>query len=69
LTKTSLNWPKIFAQARSRGSVLSNFTFLFTVVPNAARLACFRVINEVASDHLDTKATAGELQKFIAARK
>jgi raffinose/stachyose/melibiose transport system substrate-binding protein len=29
----------------------------------------FRVINEVASDHLDPQAAAGELQKFIAARK
>ncbi len=29
----------------------------------------FRVINEVASDHLDPGKAAGELQKFISARK
>ena len=29
----------------------------------------FRVINDVASDHLDPKAAAAELQKFIASRK
>jgi raffinose/stachyose/melibiose transport system substrate-binding protein len=29
----------------------------------------FRVINEVASDHLDPKAAGGQLQKFIADRK
>jgi raffinose/stachyose/melibiose transport system substrate-binding protein len=58
-----LEWAKIFGQ----------FTDVFVngdqAFPLDVTTEYFRVINEVASDHLDPKAAGGELQKFIAARK
>jgi raffinose/stachyose/melibiose transport system substrate-binding protein len=58
-----LEWTKIFGQ----------FTDVFVngdqAFPLDVTTEYFRVINEVASDHLDPKAAGGELQKFIAARK
>ena len=58
-----LAWAKIF----------SDFNDVFVngdqAFPLDVTTEYFRVINEVASDHLDPKAAAGELQKFIASRK
>ena len=57
-----LAWDKIFNQYKE---VFVNGDQAF---PLDVTTEYFRVINEVASDHLDPKAAAGELQKFIAAR-
>jgi raffinose/stachyose/melibiose transport system substrate-binding protein len=58
-----LAWAKIFGQFNE---VFVNGDQAF---PLDVTTEYFRVINEVASDHLDPQAAAGELQKFIAARK
>ncbi len=58
-----LDWGKIFGQFHD---VFVNGDQAF---PLDVTTEYFRVINEVASDHLDPKAAAGELQKFIASRK
>jgi raffinose/stachyose/melibiose transport system substrate-binding protein len=58
-----LAWGKIFGQFHD---VFVNGDQAF---PLDVTTEYFRVINEVASDHLDPKAAAGELQKFIASRK
>jgi raffinose/stachyose/melibiose transport system substrate-binding protein len=58
-----LAWAKIFGQFNE---VFVNGDQAF---PLDVTTEYFRVINEVASDHLDPHAAAGELQKFIAARK
>jgi raffinose/stachyose/melibiose transport system substrate-binding protein len=58
-----LAWAKIFGQYNE---VFVNGDQAF---PLDVTTEYFRVINEVASDHLDPQAAAGELQKFIAARK
>jgi raffinose/stachyose/melibiose transport system substrate-binding protein len=58
-----LAWGKIFGQFHD---VFVNSDQAF---PLDVTTEYFRVINEVASDHLDPKAAAGELQKFIASRK
>ena len=58
-----LEWAKIFGQFND---VFVNGDQAF---PLDVTTEYWRVINEVASDHLDPKAAAGELQKFIAARK
>jgi raffinose/stachyose/melibiose transport system substrate-binding protein len=58
-----LAWGKIFGQFHDV-SVNGDQAFPLDVTTEY-----FRVINEVASDHLDPKAAAGELQKFIASRK
>ncbi len=58
-----LAWTKIFGQFND---VFVNGDQAF---PLDVTTEYFRVINEVASDRLDPKAAAGELQKFIAARK
>lgn len=58
-----LSWKKIFAQFND---VFVNGDQAF---PLDVTTEYFRVINEVVSDHLDPKTAAGELQKFIAARK
>jgi raffinose/stachyose/melibiose transport system substrate-binding protein len=58
-----LAWTKIFGQFNE---VFVNGDQAF---PLDVTTEYFRVINEVASDHLDPKAAAGELQKFIAGRK
>ena len=58
-----LAWAKIFGQFHE---VFVNGDQAF---PLDVTTEYFRVINEVASDHLDPKTAAGELQKFIAARK
>ena len=58
-----LEWAKIFGQFKD---VFVNGDQAF---PLDVTTEYWRVINEVASDHLDPKAAAGELQKFIASRK
>ncbi len=58
-----LEWAKLFGQFND---VFVNGDQAF---PLDVTTEYWRVINEVASDHLDPKAAAGELQKFIAARK
>jgi raffinose/stachyose/melibiose transport system substrate-binding protein len=58
-----LAWTKIFGQF---DSVFVNGDQAF---PLDVTTEYFRVINEVAGDSLDPKNAAGELQKFIAARK
>jgi raffinose/stachyose/melibiose transport system substrate-binding protein len=58
-----LAWTKIFAD---HNAVFVNGDQAF---PLDVTTEYWRVINEVASDHLDPKTAAGELQKFIAARK
>lgn len=58
-----LAWSKIFGEFND---VFVNGDQAF---PLDVTTEYWRVINEVASDHLDPKAAAGELQKFIAARK
>jgi len=58
-----LQWAKIFGQF---DSVFVNGDQAF---PLDVTTEYWRVINEVASDHLGPKAAAGELQKFIANRK
>ncbi len=58
-----LEWTKIFGQFKD---VFVNGDQAF---PLDVTTEYWRVINEVASDHLDPKAAAGELQKFIASRK
>ncbi len=58
-----LQWAKIFGEFND---VFVNGDQAF---PLDVTTEYWRVINEVASDHLDPKAAAGELQKFIAARK
>jgi raffinose/stachyose/melibiose transport system substrate-binding protein len=58
-----LAWEEIFAD---HSAVFVNGDQAF---PLDVTTEYFRVINEVASDHLDPKAAAGALQKFIAARK
>ncbi len=58
-----LEWAKIFGQFQD---VFVNGDQAF---PLDVTTEYWRVINEVASDHLDPKAAAGELQKFIASRK
>jgi raffinose/stachyose/melibiose transport system substrate-binding protein len=58
-----LAWAKIFGRYNE---VFVNGDQAF---PLDVTTEYFRVINEVASDHLDPQAAAGELQKFIAARK
>ena len=58
-----LEWAKIFGQFND---VFVNGDQAF---PLDVTTEYWRVINEVASDHLDPKAAAGELQKFIASRK
>jgi raffinose/stachyose/melibiose transport system substrate-binding protein len=58
-----LAWAKIFGQFNE---VFVNGDQAF---PLDVTTEYFRVINEVASDHLDPQAAAGALQKFIAARK
>ena len=58
-----LEWAKIFGQFNE---VFVNGDQAF---PLDVTTEYFRVINEVAGDHLDPKAAAGELQKFIASRK
>jgi raffinose/stachyose/melibiose transport system substrate-binding protein len=58
-----LKWAEIFGQ----------FTDVFIngdqAFPLDVTTEYWRVTNEVASDHLDPKAAAGELQKFITSRK
>ena len=58
-----LKWAEIFGQFND---VFINGDQAF---PLDVTTEYWRVINEVASDHLDPKAAAGELQKFIASRK
>lgn len=58
-----LAWSKIFGEFND---VFVNGDQAF---PLDVTTEYWRVINEVASDHLDPKAAAGQLQKFIAARK
>ena len=58
-----LAWQKIFAD---HSAVFVNGDQAF---PLDVTTEYFRVINEVASDHLDPKVAAGAMQKFIAARK
>ena len=58
-----LAWAKIFSD---HSEVFVNGDQAF---PLDVTTEYFRVINEVASDHLDAKAAAGQLQKFIADRK
>ena len=58
-----LAWGKIFSD---HSAVFVNGDQAF---PLDVTTEYFRVINEVASDHLDPKAAAGQLQKFIADRK
>ena len=58
-----LEWTKIFGQFND---VFVNGDQAF---PLDVTTEYWRVTNEVASDHLDPKAAAGELQKFIASRK
>jgi raffinose/stachyose/melibiose transport system substrate-binding protein len=58
-----LEWAKLFGQFND---VFVNGDQAF---PLDVTTEYWRVINEVASDHLDPKTAAGELQKFIAARK
>ena len=59
----NLEWTKIFGQFND---VFVNGDQAF---PLDGTTEYWRVTNEVASDHLDPKAAAGELQKFIASRK
>jgi raffinose/stachyose/melibiose transport system substrate-binding protein len=58
-----LEWAKLFGQF---SDVFVNGDQAF---PLDVTTEYWRVINEVASDHLDPKAATGELQKFIADRK
>lgn len=58
-----LEWAKIFGEFND---VFVNGDQAF---PLDVTTEYWRVINKVASDSLDPKAAAGELQKFIAARK
>lgn len=58
-----LAWAKIFSD---HNAVYVNGDQAF---PLDVTTEYFRVINEVASDHLDPKAAGGQLQKFIADRK
>jgi raffinose/stachyose/melibiose transport system substrate-binding protein len=58
-----LAWAKIFSD---HNAVFVNGDQAF---PLDVTTEYFRVINEVASDHLDPKAAGGQLQKFIADRK
>lgn len=58
-----LEWAKIFGQFNE---VFVNGDQAF---PLDVTTEYWRIINDVASDHLDPKMAAGELQKFIAARK
>lgn len=58
-----LAWGKIFGQFHD---VFVNGDQAF---PLDVTTEYFRVVNEAASDYLDPKAAASELQKFIASRK
>jgi raffinose/stachyose/melibiose transport system substrate-binding protein len=58
-----LAWEKIFSD---HSQVFVNGD---QALPLDVTTEYFRVINEVASDHLDPKAAASAMQKFIAARK
>jgi len=58
-----LAWTKIFGEFND---VFVNGDQAF---PLDVTTEYWRVINEVAGDHLDPNAAAGQLQKFIAARK
>ena len=58
-----LEWAKIFAEFNQ---VFVNGDQAF---PLDVTTEYWRIINRVASDNLDPKAAAGELQKFIASRK
>ena len=58
-----LEWAKIFSEFNE---VFVNGDQAF---PLDVTTEYWRIMNEVASDHLDPKAAPGELQKFITARK